>query len=182
MTWNFVDYFRLKVPETIILEQELSQKNVVMKLLLQKNLATLFFLIHQAIKKVSLCSFSFSLSLSLIPLQYGLFRVAEVELIVCNLKRKATDHPEQRPSQIKRTDLAAVSGAVLNRLLKRQNLAKSKWVSRHYDLPSNPKSIKDIKEAPKPFVNTLLGDRFLIHDVTDDNGRLFVFETKRNIK
>ena len=86
----------------------------------------------------------------------------KVEKITTTLKRKAADHPEISPAQLLRTELEGVSCAVLSQLSEREPLKKQMRRERRKDLPSNPRSLPELKELPDAYQKTLQGEKFLI--------------------
>ena len=113
------------------------------------------------------------------------------------LKRKAAEHPGQRPSQILRAELPTVSTAVLSQLPEREALAKSMRRERRKNMPKNPTSLLELVDVPARFKRTFLDEAFLLYDsrdhededededepeAEDERERVLVFTTRRNIE
>lgn len=126
------------------------------------------------------------------------------EEILQKVKRKATEHPEQPPAQLLRSELGGVPDAVLSQLPDQVALAQSVRRARRRDLPANPTKLSALGELPEVFQKTLLGENFLLYDSgapqvddesededepepTDDEEapvrkRVLVFGTRRNVE
>lgn len=119
--------------------------------------------------------------------------------ITARVKRIATRHPEQPPSQVLRRELAGLSEGVLSQMPEQEALSKTIRRARRKNLPPNPRSLADLGEIPNAFRKSLLGETFLLHDsgppeedLSDDEDedertaeggrRVLVFATRRNIE
>ena len=117
------------------------------------------------------------------------------------LKRKAADNPGQPPSQILRAELPLVIEGILSQLPEREALAKAMRRERRLRLPTNPRSLQELRELPEEFQRTLLDEKFLMYDSRDEDSeeeegesedsdaeerpprdRVLVFSTRRNIE
>lgn len=122
-------------------------------------------------------------------------------VVTQDLKRKATEHPGQPPSQILRNELPSVSTAVLSQMPEREALNKAMRRARRKNLPPNPRSLGEMGAVPERFQRTLLGERFLIYDSREEDldeaeseaegedgdtervpERVLVFGTSRNVE
>lgn len=105
-----------------------------------------------------------------------------MSLHISRLKRKAEENPEMPPAQILRLELPNVPDEVIAQLPERENLKKSIRRQRRQNLPVNPKSLADLLEIPDRYKNTLVGDNFLMHDSHEDDNRVIVFGSRRNLE
>lgn len=132
--------------------------------------------------------------------------------ITTGIKRKAEEHPEQRPAQLLRNELQGVSPGVLSQMPEQPAIVRTIRRVRRRNMPANPKSLADIDVIPDLYQKTLVGEQFLLYDSevhgqqradddsdSDDNlgddddddagqaaaqqpRRVLVFATRRNIE
>ena len=76
------------------------------------------------------------------------------EKLVSALKRKAEEHPHQRPTQLLRTELKGVSAGVLQSALV-QTIQR---VQRK-NMPPAPNSLAILLEVPQMYQKTLVGEQ-----------------------
>lgn len=119
------------------------------------------------------------------------------------LKRRAHDHPEERPAQMLRTELQGVDPGVLSQLPEQPALVRKIQRARKKHMPASPRSLDDVLQIPDVYQKTLVGEMFLLHDsrpddedelsdddVSDDESateeprrrRVIVFSTRKNIE
>ena len=87
---------------------------------------------------------------------------------LCSMRREATEHPEAPPARIMRS-LQEAPPAVLARLPDRENIKKQIQRERLRELPTNPRSINEMREIPDKYQKTLVGDNFLLYDSYEDD-------------
>lgn len=107
---------------------------------------------------------------------------AKAEIITFNLKRKATENPEQPPELILQNELRGVSSGILSKLPDKENLKKTIRRKRRAELPPNPTSLDELQDIPERYKTSLGGDRFLISGNDGNGGRGYVFSTRRNLQ
>ena len=113
------------------------------------------------------------------------------EKLVSALKRKAEEHPHQRPGQLLRTELQGVSVGVLSKLPEQPALVRTIQRVKRKNMPATPNSLADLLEIPQTYQKALVGEQFLLYDSgskeeeeEDEEGprRVLVFTTRKNIE
>ena len=86
------------------------------------------------------------------------------EKIIAQIKRKAAEHPEQRPAQLLRTELQGVPSGVLSQLPEQTALSGTVRRTRRKNLPPNPQTLSELEDVPDIYKKTLVGEQFLLYD------------------
>ncbi|KAK3933198.1 FLYWCH-type zinc finger-containing protein 1 [Frankliniella fusca] len=112
---------------------------------------------------------------------------------VHTIKEAGVSAPERAPVHIIDQAMHRLSDGVVAKLPLRAAMKRAVNRARSSRLPTNPKSIRDLKDLPPEFMNTLSGDLFVVYDSyeeqegSDDEDdpvedRIIVFATKDNLK
>lgn len=107
---------------------------------------------------------------------------AKAEEVEFRIKEEAERNPEKSISVILRDQLRDLDPGVLARLPERKNLKKMMRRQRRAEFPPNPTRITDLQDLPLRYKNSLNGETFLIYDNEEQNKRVLVFATRRNLE
>ncbi|XP_052128925.1 uncharacterized protein LOC127750685 [Frankliniella occidentalis] len=108
------------------------------------------------------------------------------------IKDAGVQAPERAPVHIIDQQMHRLSDGVVAKLPLRPAMKRAVNRARSSRLPANPKSIRDLRDLPPEFRNTLSGDLFVVYDSygeqdgSDDEDdvedTIIVFATKENLK